>query len=511
MINLAILGYRYAFFLNILLVFISFGILYFLWLTRKKTSPSSKEKDTYKTKPFLLDDTPHTIEDEKIKPLLNMIKSYQFTSSFSMALIGKWGSGKSSYLKALNNKLEGDYEIISINVWQLENSENITHEIKKELDNIIFKYDKIIWLTHVIKRLFVQDYFSIVTKYLTKASISISFTFEPTLKESKENLKFLLNQALNGKKIILLIDELDRINSEEEILNIFKIIHYINDFEKIFTITAMDIEQIKKRIENIDYIHKIFNLKYLLPSIDKNEIIKYYQDKIFDKSKDFIEKDKFEEIIKTPSVINAISNYRIIKNSFNDTIVFISALKEKHPTDWDEYISFKFIFVMNLIKAVNFEFYSYMVLNQKLFTLIKFSKIGKTEDKTKIEIQKSFFEKNQEPLLEKISENLDFEKLLSLVSTFQFKRNINQSFDIYQSHNIERHHITETRYKEFLSDNNNFQNYFNDLQFESDKSKLLLNLLYKISSNKEHQAYLLKNIISIGILRCLKIYRSFKR
>ncbi len=483
--------------INNCLLPISIGLFVFAWFSYFLLNYNSKKNTKIESnkKVFLLSDNPITLDKEAISPILKIINAHSFTSSFSMALIGKWGSGKSSYLKTLETELKGEekYEVISINVWQLENSENITHELKKELDNIIFKYDKVVWLTQVIKRIFIQDYFAIISKYLTKSPLKVSFTFEPTLKDSKENLKTVLNEVLNGRKIILLIDELDRIDEPSDILNIFKVIHYVDDFEDIFTITAMDIEQIENKIEDINYIHKIFNLKYSLPTRDKDKVIQYYRNEIFEKSSKYIKKEKFETILTTPSVIAVISNYRIIKNSFNDTIIFISSLQEENPNDWNSYISFKFIFLVNLIKAVDFEFYSYMVLNQQLLKLIKFSELKDTETKTKIGYKKDFF--IEEPLLEKLSKKLYFNKLLSLVIQLKNDRNINQYFDIYQSYTIENYHITEKRYNEFISDKNTFKEYFNELNFSLDKSKFLLNLLTKISSNTKHQKILLPNLI----------------
>ena len=153
-VTVSILVYPYT--LDLKINFIGYIVIitllcsvYLIFFSNKK----KKQDFIREESALLLDDSPIIfINKEKVKDLKKIIEVHNFDSSFSMALIGKWGSGKSSYLKTLENELKENerYEIISINVWQLENGENITHEIKKELDNIIFKYDKVLWLIQVI-------------------------------------------------------------------------------------------------------------------------------------------------------------------------------------------------------------------------------------------------------------------------------------------------------------------------------------------------------------------------
>jgi len=116
---------------NILLIILSCIALFGLFFGARKQEMPKNNQQIHKIQ--LLSDDPVKTIKEKIKPLIRIIEAHSNHSSFSMALIGKWGSGKSSYLKTLEEELKDDYEIIYLNSWQLENSENITNELKKEL------------------------------------------------------------------------------------------------------------------------------------------------------------------------------------------------------------------------------------------------------------------------------------------------------------------------------------------------------------------------------------------
>ena len=82
----------------------------------------------------------------------------------------------------------------------------------------------------------------------------------------------LLKESLKDKKIVFMLDEIDRLDSKDDILNIFKVIRYLASFDKVFTITAIDIEKVGEKV-GLDYTHKIFNSKYTIPITTKSEII----------------------------------------------------------------------------------------------------------------------------------------------------------------------------------------------------------------------------------------------
>lgn len=64
----------------------------------------------------------------------------------------------------------------------------------------------------------------------------------------------------------------DRLDSKDDILNIFKVIRYLASFDKVFTITAIDIEKVGEKVTTWIILIKIFNSKYTIPITTKSEI-----------------------------------------------------------------------------------------------------------------------------------------------------------------------------------------------------------------------------------------------
>ena len=98
-------------------------------------------------------------DKNKIVGVKNIINSHNDNTFFSLALVGDWGSGKSSFLKKLKKEIELKNKdiVIYLNVWELENIQNILQEIEKEFDNIIFKLSLVEWIIYHLKSILVKS------------------------------------------------------------------------------------------------------------------------------------------------------------------------------------------------------------------------------------------------------------------------------------------------------------------------------------------------------------------
>ncbi|MCG3710270.1 KAP family NTPase [Aliarcobacter butzleri] len=475
--------------LTLILLFLTFMILYFL----EKDYETIEKKDEF----LLLDDDIYKeLKKEEVVVVKNIIKSYSNNSFFSLAIIGPWGSGKSSFLWNLKELIEND-KVISLNVWELENIENIIQEIEKEFDNIIFESNKKEWFFHHLKSIFIRNYFSTLSKYISEDVIKINLSFTQTIQESKRNYNDLLIKSLKDKKIIIMLDEIDRLNNKEDILNIFKFIRYLSSFNKVFTITALDIDKIGEQI-GLDYTHKIFNSKYMLPKISKTDLYNFLKDTISTKlsKSNFINKDDFIKILNNnfyggKNLIDYINTYREIKNCYNDTYILCKNLEEKEIKEWKNYIKFEFIFTLNLIKSLNFDFYLKLINEQTHLNLLimdlPFGYINGEENK-KNESYKNKFE--------------DFMKFGEINKLcFILKNNIKEIdklLYIFKYHKIYSYMFTELEYSEFTKNTKNIEEKYQELQ-SKDKFPFINELLNRIQEedNEENRKKILEIIFKI--------------
>lgn len=418
--------------LPIIVLFISYILCPNCYVNNKKSTKISPDKEF------------KDYDSQKVAGVKNIIESHNDNSFFSLALIGDWGSGKSSFLKKLKEEIKCEDFVIYLNVWELENIQNILQEIEKEFDNIVFKLSPIEWILYHLKSILVKNYFSLLSKYFKENNIKIDSPFSNTIKDSKDEYNMLLKRILKDKKIILMIDELDRLESKKDVIDIFKIIRYLASFDKVFTITGVDINKLPQEIE-LDYIHKIFHSKYIIPKPLKEELLDFLRKERIDKLSIIEEKD-FNDILNKPTssnnkrLIDFISTYREIKNMCNDTYFMYTSLNNGIH-DWNN-IS-KFIFIFNLLKASNIKLYTKFMNEEESIQLKIIDFFSEIKSKEK-DLEKHIYK-------DKIKEYLKYKDILS---TFSFilkeYHNLSELLHIYRHHNIPDYMFTEIDYKDFL-------------------------------------------------------------
>jgi predicted KAP-like P-loop ATPase len=233
----------------------------------------------------------------------SLSKSFEhLEESIVIGITGPWGSGKSTLLSFIERHLQElhfdeqeSYKIIHFNPWANSISDieelqrALLEAIIKELESIKWK-DKIedknnkfkLYLKYLNYLKFVKHIHPIakniieaVDEYTNEASIH-------SVNEIKKQADKLLKET--GKRIYILIDDLDRL-TQDEIKVIFKAIKLNVNFLNTVFIVAYDKQVVSKafddnKINGEEYLEKIIQVDFAVPEILEEQMEEIFFDKL---------------------------------------------------------------------------------------------------------------------------------------------------------------------------------------------------------------------------------------
>lgn len=301
---------------------------------------------------------------------------------FVIALNGEWGSGKSSVINLLKEKQlrEGNtnFKIIDFLPWNIIDKETLLKNFFISFKNAIFEESN----NQKIRRLIEKYYSAIIEgiKIIHKTNSFINFfesivnLFFEKKEESIFELKNLITEYLyekyKGKKIVIIIDDLDRL-TDEEICIVLKLIKEIADFPNVIYLIAMDKERVIRairkfykydKLSSYKYLEKFIQFNYDLPNPNQenietlffNEINDLVEDEYFTPEKKYLTKvyeNCLKEQIKTPR------NMKLFINQYK--------IAYQKNIDYVNFVDYLAIFYLQLFIP---ELYSFIKNHKELFT-----------------------------------------------------------------------------------------------------------------------------------------------
>lgn len=275
------------------------------------------------------------------KELNEFIHHTETEHSFAIGILGNWGDGKTYLSNDLQSDLErfsDDYIIVDFNPW-LYNKEQLVDGF----------FNEFLTATSTIDRSLKNDIVSYIDKITEKYSGEYIQLANLTSKlltnfRSSEDIKKSISQKikLSRKKIIIFLDDTDRLDNEE-IKEVLKIIRNCADFSNTFFIAGIDYNYINSKVDNPKYLEKIFNvligLPKISPSILKNEIKTKFELNFPDDNEitkailDLLQYEWFSHFIKNLRQLNRIINsfkiaYNRLKKNIDVTdLIILETLK----------------------------------------------------------------------------------------------------------------------------------------------------------------------------------------
>lgn len=227
-----------------------------------------------------------TVDEEQEDRLPENVKKYGETivdqlmatiknnkNSIALGITGEWGSGKTTFLNLLKKNLKDRTEIVNFNPWMCQTPEQVTRDFFSSLRH---------QLSHNHSSL--AKPISHYARHLDKVRVSLlggvwlegsNFTKSPSLFALKSQLSSKFKSLV--KPVIVIIDDLDRLESKE-VFEVLRLIRNTGDIHNTIYIAAFDKEYVTSVLdesgcnEPASYLEKIFPIEIHLPKPEPHQI-----------------------------------------------------------------------------------------------------------------------------------------------------------------------------------------------------------------------------------------------
>lgn len=208
-----------------------------------------------------------------VDDLYAQIRDFPSEDSLAFGLNGSWGTGKTSVLNLLRNRLQRDKKMIVVdfNPWYFQSPETITRRfydgVARAMNQEFFYPD----LTSVARR-----YAGILAPVLKRYGIDYQKPDEGTVEEVKTLVESYI--VVSGRRVVVIIDDLERAH-RDELLTVLQIVRLSASFRNTLFVLSYDHGQISRQLRKLgvspDFLDKIVQYPIDVPAPDKNEIDRF--------------------------------------------------------------------------------------------------------------------------------------------------------------------------------------------------------------------------------------------
>lgn len=230
---------------------------------------------------FSLDNNPDILLSGSVKAyaetIVNKLKSTELKKeSFAIGITSEWGAGKTTFLNLLKEEIQAGVsnDIVDFNPWMCQSPEQVTRDFFATLRNKLSERHP--ELSNPIKQ-YAKHLGSVSLPVFGIASISLNnFASEKNLLAMKEELSEKFSKL--GKKVVVIIDDLDRLDSSE-VFEVLRLIRNTADLSNMIYLVAYDKSYITKILadQHISdpgaYLEKIFQLEIQLPKVANEQVL----------------------------------------------------------------------------------------------------------------------------------------------------------------------------------------------------------------------------------------------
>ncbi len=355
--------------------------------------------------------------DEYATALSNIITGSN--SPFTIGILGEWGVGKTSLMENISSKLKCKKSnppvVVWFDAWRCQQEK--TFALIPLLGTIIYAIKK----DRKLKKIMSDFLNSIELKFGLEGNMgplkAILGRKTPKLIESQyyDSLK-KIEDNLNGKKIVVFIDDLDRCRPDKiiEIIESLKVFLDIQGFVYVMALSPSFVEKaIEEKYKNLgingkNYLEKIIQIPIMLP--EWNEInLKKYLEKIIDERDEEYSTLKehmdiiLETITGTPRDIKRFMNTYICEHEF------LEKEAKKDKGEMEEHL------ILTILKFKWSDYYNYVLREENLKELKIYLNSRKEDKEKKIGLFNEFDDKK------KLVNFLEKEKVKKIINKIEGK------------------------------------------------------------------------------------------
>lgn len=219
------------------------------------------------------------IENEKI-----------ISDGYSICISGEWGSGKTSFIEAVLDKLKSgnqekvDYSVIRINALELENINTLIEYYFKALKNILDEKGAYSGFKSEYKEM-VNSFLKIASHDSIADYVTNKLYPQNDYRKSIEELDKLIKDVMKDERIIIVVDDIDRCSDEKATETMFfvKEIATRSNCVSFFLVEYNKLKESKIIKEFGDgFLEKFFNRVVAINKADYTEILKRFHDPGFE-------------------------------------------------------------------------------------------------------------------------------------------------------------------------------------------------------------------------------------